>query len=238
MGGMNSGPSSRASTRQSTRMDGEEVTRGSESRLLSYAARKRFSELSMTDVADRHLRDRTDAIAYIIRNISEQCAAAVEGLDLARRADTVSTEGDDENRSESGKKRGKRPARNLSAESLDGESQDPQTYGSERSESEYDDGRSESTGYLHPKRSSHVPPTPDLVHDRSSTSMSLGSESTAATPQRQSIQSQYKTIHEDVPEMSTRIADNDDSVGDIESDEPITKFRPVGSNNDLRVQAQ
>ena len=241
MGGMNSGPSSRASTRQSTRMDGEETARGTESRLLSYAARKRFSDLSMTDVADRHLRDKSDAIAYIIRNISEQCAAAVEGLDLARRADTISTEGDDENRSESGKKRGKRAVRNSMAGSADGDSQDQHTYGSERSESEYGDGRSESTGYLHPKRSSHVPPTPDLVHDRSSTSMSLGSESTSATPQRQSIQSQYKTIHEDVPDMPTRIADNDDSVGDLESErghEPITKFRPVGSNPNLRAQAQ
>lgn len=239
MGGMGSRTSSRTSTRQSMRMDGEEASRNTESRLLSYAARKRFSELSMTDVADRHLRDRTDAIAYIIRNISEQCAAAVEGLDLARRADTVSTEGDDEDRSESGKKRGKRPVRNMSAEYADGDSQD-RVYGSERSESDFGDGHSESTGYLHPKRSSHVPPTPDLVHDRSSTSMSLGSESTAATPQRQSMQSQYKTIHEDVPDMPTRIVD--DSVGDIEGEqeqEPVTKFRPVnGETPSMQAQSQ
>ena len=239
MGGMNSRTSSRTSTRQSMRMDGEEASRNTESRMLSYAARKRFSELSMTDVADRHLRDRTDAIAYIIRNISEQCAAAVEGLDLARRADTVSTEGDEEDRSESGKKRGKRPARNMSGDSADGDSQD-RAYGSERSESDFGDGHSESTGYLHPKRSSHVPPTPDLVHDRSSTSMSQGSESTAATPQRQSMQSQYKTRQEDVPDVPTRI--HDDSVGDIEAEqageqEPVTKFRPV-SNEAEAQQAQ
>ncbi|KAF2447830.1 hypothetical protein P171DRAFT_232742 [Karstenula rhodostoma CBS 690.94] len=49
---------------------------------------KRYSNSSMVDVADRHLRDKTDAIAYIIRNISEQCAAAVEGLQLAQQADT------------------------------------------------------------------------------------------------------------------------------------------------------
>lgn len=235
MGGMGSRNSSRTSTRQSLRMDGEEASRNTESRMLSYAARKRFSELSMTDVADRHLRDRTDAIAYIIRNISEQCAAAVEGLDLARRAETVSTEGDEEGRLESGKKRGKRPVRNSSGDSADGE-----TYGSERSESEFGDGHSESTGYLHPKRSSHVPPTPDLVHDRSSTSMSLGSESTAATPQRQSMQSQYKTIPEDVPVVPTRIADND-SVGEMEAEqqhEPVTKFRPVSSNPNMRAQPQ
>lgn len=239
MGGMSSRNSSRTSTRQSMRMDGEDTARGTESRMLSYAARKRFSELSMTDVADRHLRDRTDAIAYIIRNISEQCAAAVEGLDLARRADTVSSEGDGEERSESGKKRGKRPVRNMSGDSVDGDSQE-RAYGSERSESEFGDGHSESTGYLHPKRSSHVPPTPDLVHDRSSTSMSLGSESTAATPQRQSMQSQYKTIHEDVPDMPTRIVDND-SVGDMEADqeqEPVTKFRPVSNNESMQAQSQ
>lgn len=47
------------------------------------------NRLSMSDVADRFLREKTDSIAYIIRNISEQCAAAVEGLQLAQRAETV-----------------------------------------------------------------------------------------------------------------------------------------------------
>src|SRR6201994_126781 len=138
------GVGSRASTRQSNAADGEEASQASESRLLSYAARKRLSEFSMTDVADRHLRDKTDAIAYIIRNISEQCAAAVEGLDLARRADTTSTEGDEDDRSGSGKKRGKRPQRNLAPESVTDE-QDSQTNGSE---SEYGDASSDVTGYL------------------------------------------------------------------------------------------
>ena len=41
----------------------------------------------LTDVADRYLRDKTDSITYIIRNISVQCAAAVEGLQLAQRAE-------------------------------------------------------------------------------------------------------------------------------------------------------
>ena len=45
------------------------------------------SRLSMTDVADRYLRDKTDSITYIIRNISEQCSAAVEGLHLAQGAE-------------------------------------------------------------------------------------------------------------------------------------------------------
>lgn len=228
-GAVSSATSSRSSTRQSSRMDGERASTGMESRLLSSAtARKHFSELSMTDVADRHLRDKTDAIAYIIRNISEQCAAAVEGLDLARRADSVSTENDDVT-SESGKKRrGKRAMKTLSPQSEDGESQEQQSTGSE---SEYGDGLSvsESTGYLHPKRGSHVPPTPDLVHDRSSTSMSVGSESTAATPQRHSLQSHYKVLEEDIPEVP-RVVDTE-GVGELgpeDAQEPVTKFSPRG----------
>ena len=233
VGGMGSLPSSRASTRQSNRMEGEEASQVTESRLLSYAARKRLSELSMTDVADRHLRDKTDAIAYIIRNISEQCAAAVEGLDLARRADTTSSDGGDDDRSESGKKRGKRPAKNLSPDSVDGDYHDQQTNGSE---SDYGDAQSDLTGgsYLHPKRGSNMPPTPDLVHDRSSTSMSLGSESTAATPQRHSMSSHYKGHSDEIPAMPTRIVDND-SEGDMAADEasePVTKFSTQGLRSD------
>jgi len=41
----------------------------------------------MSNVADRYLREKTDSITYIIRNISEQCAAAVEGLQVAQRAE-------------------------------------------------------------------------------------------------------------------------------------------------------
>ncbi|KAK5727318.1 hypothetical protein LTR15_003212 [Elasticomyces elasticus] len=219
--------SSRSSTRQSSRQD-ERATTAMEARLNNAAARKRLSELSMTDVADRHLRDKTDAIAYIIRNISEQCAAAVEGLDLARRAESVSTEGQDDERSESGRKRrGKRAIKNtLAPQSEDGESQEQQSNGSE---SEFGDAQSEGTGYLHPKRSSNMPPTPDLVHDRSSTSMSVGSESTAATPQRHSLQSHYKVQEDDIPEMPTRIMGGAESVGDAspeEAQEVGTKFSP------------
>lgn len=235
VGGLGSGRSSRASTRQAHRMDGEESSQRTESRLLSYAARKRFSELSMTDVADRHLRDKTDAIAYIIRNISEQCAAAVEGLDLARRADTGSSEGDDDARSESDKKRGKRPVKSYSMNSVDTDSQDQQ---SNISEEDYSDARSETTGsFLHPKRSSNMPPTPDLVHDRSSTNMSIGTESTAATPQRQSLQSQYKAHHVDIADIPTRIADEDEeNIVPEEVSEPDAKINT--SNLESRQQQQ
>jgi hypothetical protein len=59
--------------------------------------------------------------------------------------------------------------------------------------------------------------------------MSLGSESTAATPQRHSLNSQYKTIHEDIPEVPTRIVDHE-GVGELglETPEPVTKFSPSG----------
>ncbi|KAK4494759.1 hypothetical protein PRZ48_014115 [Zasmidium cellare] len=229
--GLGSRASSRASTRQSYRMDGEDVSSAMEARLQqTSAARKRLSELSMTDVADRHLRDKTDAIAYIIRNISEQCAAAVEGLDLARRADTSSAAsegGDDEEKTESRKKRGKRPVKNLTPDSADGEQDQQSNAGSE---SEFGDGRTESTGsYLHPKRASVVPPTPDLVHDRSSTSMSIGSESTAATPQRHSLQSTYSKNHEDIPEVPTHIVDHEHghTLEEV-PEEPVTKFSTNG----------
>jgi hypothetical protein len=213
--------SSRSSTRLSNRGTDEDVSRDLESRQSSARKSKRFSTLSVNDVSDRNLRDKTDSIAYIIRNISEQCAAAVEGLDLARRAESVSTENDD-NRSESSKRYRERRMKRASAAELDGTSN--------ASGSEYGDAQSESASYLRPHRMSSIPPTPELEHNRSSTSMSLGSESTAATPQRQSINSQYKTIHEDIPEVPTRIVDHE-GVGDLGPeavDEPITKFSHNG----------
>lgn len=216
--------SSRSSTRLSNRAAEEEASRELESRQSSARKSKRFSMLSMSDVGDRNLRDKTDSIAYIIRNISEQCAAAVEGLDLARRAESVSTENDD-TRSESRKSYGKRRVKRASSadpDSLEGTSN--------ASGSEFGDAHSEAPSYLRPHRLSSIPPTPELEHNRSSTSMSLGSESTAATPQRQSINSQYKTIHEDIPEVPTRIVDYE-GVGELgpeATDEPVTKFSHNG----------
>jgi hypothetical protein len=60
--------------------------------------------------------------------------------------------------------------------------------------------------------------------------MSLGSESTAATPQRQSINSQYKTIHEDIPEVPTRIVDHEGAseLGAEMVDEPVSKYGSSG----------
>ncbi|KAI9836439.1 MAG: hypothetical protein M1819_001470 [Sarea resinae] len=176
---------SRASTLNGTPLEGEDVSPEMEHRLLGTPVQnKRYSQLSMVDVADRHLRDRTDAIAYIIRNISEQCAAAVEGLQLARDAD---------NEQSAGSKRASRIAH-----SEDG--RDQSTQGSEFGEQEDQD--QDRSSYLSPNgRESSIPPTPDLIHNRSSTAMSMASAST--TPDRHS--QQYK--NEDVP---TRIVEDDD----------------------------
>ncbi|KAL2009359.1 hypothetical protein VTN00DRAFT_7553 [Thermoascus crustaceus] len=139
---------------------------------------KRATRLSMSDVADRYLRDKTDAIADIIRNISEQCAAAVEGLHMAQDAEQDGGDIDDEGR----------------APSRDGHDQS-----SVREGSEMGDG---DTSYLNADhRASSVPPTPDLVHNRSSTSMSMVSSSTI--PERSS--QQYGP-----GEIPTKIVEDDD----------------------------
>ncbi|OCK78912.1 hypothetical protein K432DRAFT_283971, partial [Lepidopterella palustris CBS 459.81] len=196
--GLDSRNSSRAYSRASTvdgkHLDGEDVSPDMEHRLLnSPVSRKRFSTLSMADVADRHLRDKTDAIAYIIRNISEQCAAAVEGLQLAQRADS-----EDDAQSE-------RPINTLPASSDDGHERQS-TQGSEFGDED---------SYLHPGRNSSIPPTPDLVHNRSSTSMSIASAST--TPDRHSLQ-QYK--QEEIPDVPTKIVEQDDEIESAEQDIP------------------
>ncbi|KAI7704720.1 hypothetical protein KC322_g6566, partial [Hortaea werneckii] len=52
----------------------------------------------------------------------------------------------------------------------------------------------------------------------------------AATPQRHSLQSHYKTQEEDIPEVPTRIMEHE-GVGEFgpeESSEPVTKFSPRG----------
>lgn len=158
-------------------VDGQDVTPSMESKLLATTKRasKRYSELSMSDVADRHLRDKTDAIADIIRNISEQCAAAVEGLQLANEAAEVEDEeaGDVEvddadispssnhTREDSGNLS---PVEHLTTDSRGG------------------------TGHLTPQSErSSIPPTPDLVHQRSSTALSMASTAPTNYTARESL---------------------------------------------------
>jgi hypothetical protein len=195
--GIDSHNDSRSSTAHGTHLEGEDVTPDMEHRLHNSPARnsKRFSNQSMVDVADRVLRDKTDAIAYIIRNISEQCAAAVEGLQLAQRADTEDGDNHSERRASVGQQ-----------STIDGRTQS--TIGSEYGDEDM----------LRPGRGSSIPPTPDLSH-RSSTSMSMASAST--TPDRSSLQ--HRT--HDVPDVPTRIVEDesfDDS--NSYSDLPVSKY--------------
>ncbi|KAH0551786.1 hypothetical protein GP486_006996 [Trichoglossum hirsutum] len=174
---------SRASTVGGRPLDGEDVSPEMENRFFnSPVSSKRFSQLSVADVADRHLRDKTDAIADIIRNISEQCAAAVEGLHLAQDADS-------EDYADSKR-------RSLLSPSEDGEQHDQSEHGEHGMSSDDND----NSGFLNPADNSSIPPTPDLVH-RSSTSMSMASASTS--PDRHS--QQYSDV--DVP---TKIVEDDD----------------------------
>jgi hypothetical protein len=197
--GVESTNASRASTAQAHHLDGEDVTPEMEQHLYRSPARnsKRFSNQSMVDVADRVLRDKTDAIAYIIRNISEQCAAAVEGLQLAQRADTEDGDNHSDRRSSLGQ-----------MSSFGGRVQSTQG-------SDYGD-----EDLLRPNRGSSIPPTPDLSH-RSSTSMSMASAST--TPDRSSLQHRSYEI----PDVPTRIVEDEDDVdnSDLQADMlPVSKY--------------
>ncbi|KAI6783369.1 C-myc promoter-binding protein-like protein [Emericellopsis cladophorae] len=136
---------------------------------------KRISASSFIDVADRHLKDKTDAIAHIVRNISEQCQAAVESLQLAQ---------------ESELRNSRRQSALSTAHSDDGHSAATSETG--------DDSMLQPSG-----RASSIPPTPDLIPNRSSTAMSFAS-TTATTPERGS---QQFLVREDIP---TKIVEDDE----------------------------
>lgn len=130
-------------------------------------------------MADRHLKDKTDAIAHIIRNIAEQCQAAVEGLALAQDAELEALQSSP-----------RRQSQLSAAASDDGHSAATSEAGDE--------------SHLHPSgRASSIPPTPDLIPNRSSTAMSMAS--TATTPERSS--QQYAIGHHDIP---TKIVEDDE----------------------------
>ncbi|KAI2632244.1 AEX-3 domain-containing protein [Hypoxylon sp. NC1633] len=173
----------------------EEVEDLDDDRLLKNPSRgsKRHSTASFNDVADRHLKDKTDAISHIIRNIAEQCQAAVEGLQLAQDAEIESS-------------RSPRRASNLStAPSDDGHDHSAAT-------SEVGDD-----SLLHPSgRASSIPPTPDLIPNRSSTSMSMAS--TMTTPERAS---QQYSIHNDIP--TKIVEDDEDDLAERSESEVISQ---------------
>ncbi|CAN8104549.1 unnamed protein product [Discula destructiva] len=170
-------------------------------RLLKAARNsQRFSQNSFSDVADRHLKDKTDAIAHIIRNIAEQCQAAVEGLAMAN-------DGEGESSLISHRR---------SSQWASGASEDDQS----TTASEAADGMHRSG------RTSSIPPTPDLVLNRSSTSMSVTSAGT--TPDRAS--QQYGMSHE----MPTKIVEDDDedAYERSDSDAPPHSEATVGKHAD------
>lgn len=143
--------------------------------LKSPSARSnRYSSSSFKDVADRQLKDKTDAIAHIVRNIAEQCAAAVESLQLAQDAEI----------------RGSRRTSSLSSTRSDN--------GTSAATSEAGDN-----DLLQPGRASSIPPTPDLIPNRSSTALSFAS--TATTPERSS--QHFNMRGEDIP---TKIVEDDE----------------------------
>jgi DENN (AEX-3) domain len=232
---------SRASTVDTKHLDGEDVTPDMEDRLHNHnpalGNRNRMSTLSMADVADRHLRDKTDAIAYIIRNISEQCAAAVEGLELARSSADTDDEASNAGMEDTNRSGGKSPAGTMGASaSVSAKASrnslrrhikhDRQfsaaTASSSHAGSEFGDDQSSVVSdsvYLNPNRDSRaspVPPTPDLVggrrisqysNTRSGTSMSMTSAST--TPERHSLQHYPRESDLDVP---ARVVEADEDV--------------------------
>ena len=162
---------------------------------------KSAARLSMSDVADRYLRDKTDAIADIIRSISDQCAAAVEGLHLAQDAE----------HEEAGASKAA-SANNSPRLGSEYDGQDGQDGRTTRATSVVSDADNSS---LHPEnRHSSIPPTPDLVHNRSSTSMSMVSSSTF--PERSS--QQYGPG--DIP---TRIVEDDDEHAHDSGDDQQTE---------------
>ena len=194
---------------------GAKVTPEMESRFFSsIIGAKPGSRLSIADVADRHLRDKTDAIAHIIRNISDQCAAAVEGLQLAHNADTEEQEQID-------------PAllKNAAHQHNNSEGDasmhtDVSQLGAPDDNADADSGHGGSTGHLTPNGESYrrqsltstIPPTPDLISGRSNTSMSGYSNDTGATPDRNSVQ--WQNQQQQQRQDKTKIAGENDEMHD------------------------
>ncbi|KAI1364258.1 AEX-3 domain protein [Xylaria arbuscula] len=170
-------------------------------------SQKRISAASFKDVADRHLKDKTDAIAHIIRNIAEQCQAAVEGLQLAHDA-------------EGERQRPSRRTSNLSATHSE-DSHDNSASASETGE----DSMLQPSG-----RFSSIPPTPDLIPNRSSTSMSYAS--TMTTPERSS---QQWNVSAEIP--TKIVEDDEDDLADRSEGEGVPQEPTTISKHSLLHRA-
>lgn len=229
--------SRRSVSRTST--DDEKVTPEMESRFFSpLTSDTRANRLSMSDVADRHLRDKTDAIAYIIRNISDQCAAAVEGLHLAHNAENEDGDPIEPEPQSNATNMGHKHIQSDGDISMH---TDVSQLGANDDTADHDSGHGESTGFLTPNnengrsrsRTSSTPPTPDLVggHEaRSSTSMSGYSNSTAQTgPGRDSMQPYLQEKNHGVKILDAEDAAHDSGadVGQDEFTKKVGDMRPV-----------
>ena len=211
-----------SSASEAGQLDKEAVAPEMESRFFSPlspgAGSRAGSRLSIADVADRHLRDKTDAIAYIIRNISDQCAAAVEGLQLAQTAEHEDADAEHLDPDLSG------TIQSLHKHAGSDGNESMKTDVSQLGDNEAtDSGHGGSTGFLTPhedagshSRNNSIPPTPDLVGGgRSSTSMSGYSNSTA--PTQAGRDSQQWGMHSDAGK-GIKIVEADESVRDDASD--------------------
>ncbi|KAK4040329.1 AEX-3 domain-containing protein [Parachaetomium inaequale] len=182
-------------------------------------ASRRISTQTFIDVADRHLKDKTDAIAHIIRNIAEQCQAAVEGLQLAQDAEL--------GRPLSSASRARDLSKSRRGSSLSvAQSDDGNASSTSAATSDVgDDSSSVTLLRPHSGRISSIPPTPDLIPNRSSTSMSIAS-TTATTPERTSQQYLLHLGHghglhnHDIP---TKIVEDDEDVDDLAADERVAR---------------
>ena len=191
--------------------EGEEgETKENEALKAALRNTQRNSAASFSDVADRHLKDKTDAIAHIIRNIAEQCQAAVEGLQLAHDDSDSGSTSSPKERTHSPHPR--RASTLSTAASDDGV---PSAVTSETGDE----------SFLHPSsgRASSIPPTPDLIPNRSSTAMSFSS--TATTPERGS---QQFLAREDIP---TKIVEDDaEGFEEARSESEIAHESVVGKH--------
>ena len=174
-------------------------------------ASRRISAQKFIDVADRHLKDKTDAIAHIIRNIAEQCQAAVDSLQISEATELGRSDTPTSRARESKSRRGSSLS---TVPSDDGASASTSDVG--------DDGST----LLRPNsgRLSSIPPTPDLVPNRSSTSMSFASTA-ITTPERSSQQYMLggQHHHHNSHDLPTKIVEDDEDVADLAADDRVSE---------------
>ena len=225
-----------SSASEAGHLDKEAVAPDMESRFfspLSPSAGGTGNRLSIADIADRHLRDKTDAIAYIIRNISDQCAAAVEGLQLAQTAEHE--DADNEHLDPDLPGTSKNSHKHTESDGNESMHTDVSQLGTSENGDVADSGHGGSTSFLTPheessihSRTDSIPPTPDLVGGgRSSTSMSGYSNSTA--PTQAGRDSQQWGMHSDAGK-GMKIVEADESVRD-DASEAGYQEEVMGKNN-------